>query len=293
MRTDLELRAGYFGDRRSFLALSDLLSDTFDIDISQLDRFGGPDLASMPFGYFDRAGRCVANLSAFAMPLTVDGRPIRAAGYQSGAVRPEYRGQGLYRDLMHRAFAWADAQGFEAGILLTDKPSLYRPHGFEVVPQHCFRGPMPAADSRPEARSLSLDDAADLALLTAMLDSRADVSERFAARRQSKTFLLNTCFDPDIRLSHLVGLGAVVAWKEDAGTLSLLDVVAGEMPRLDAIVNALGAGSETVELLFAPDRLDWDGDAVPYQGSCELMVRPGAANPRPSLAFMLAPTADF
>jgi GNAT superfamily N-acetyltransferase len=59
------------------------------------------------------------------MPLVVNGRVVRAAGYQSGAVRPDYRGQGLYRTLMKRAFDWAERGGFEAGILLTDKPGLY------------------------------------------------------------------------------------------------------------------------------------------------------------------------
>jgi GNAT superfamily N-acetyltransferase len=206
MAAALELRSGYFADRPSFLALADLLRDIFDIDIGLLDRFGGPDLTAMPSGYFDADGVCVANFSAFPMPLVIDNSAIRAVGYQSGAVRPDYRGQGLYGDLMRRTFDWAEAEGFEAHLLLTDKPDLYRPHGFDVVPQHCFRGRMPAPAGAPDARPLSLDKADDLALATRLLQARSDVSERFAVRRATQTFLLNACFDADIRLSHLPGL---------------------------------------------------------------------------------------
>lgn len=290
----LELRSGYFADRPSFLALASLLRDIFDIDIGLLDRFGGPDLRAMPFGYFDAEGRCVANFSAFSMPLIVDNRLVRAAGYQSGAVRPDYRGRGLYRDLMARAFAWAERQGFEAHILLTDKPDLYRPHGFETVPQHAFRGPMPLTTGIADSRSLSLDDRGDLALVTAILESRCDVSQRFSVRRQTSTFLLNACFDPEIRLSHLAALNAIVAWKVDEGALRLLDIAAGEMPDLAAVVGALGVDVATVEVLFPPDRLGWQGRAIPYQGSCDLMIRAGSENAViPALPFMLTASMEF
>lgn len=293
MTDGLELRTGYFADRTSFLALAGLLRDIFDIDIGLLDRFGGPDLTAMPFGYFDAEGRCIANFSAFSMPLVVDGQPVHAVGYQSGAVRPEYRGRGLYRELMQRAFDWAESQGFDAGLLLTDKPDLYRPYGFEVVPQHCFHGPMPMRQGRANARPLVLDDAGDLAMATAILEKRSDVSGRFAVRRATKTFLLNACFDPDIRLSHLAALDAMVAWKEIDGALHLLDLVAERMPGLSEVVGALGSTRARVVVLFPPDRLGWEGTPVPYRGSCDLMIRAGRGKPVPDRPFMLAPSMDF
>jgi GNAT superfamily N-acetyltransferase len=293
MFDELELRSGYFADRPSFLALAGLLQDIFDIDIGLLDRFGGPDLTAMPFGYFDAAGRCVANFSAFSMPLVVDGRPVRAVGYQSGAVRPDHRGQGLYRDLMQRAYDWADAEGFEAHLLLTDKPDLYRYYGFEVVPQHLFRGGMPTPTGKADVRLLSLGNDDDLALVTALLERRCDVSQRFAVRRANKTFLLNSCFDPDIRLSYLPELDAIAAWKKEDGALRLLDVVAGRMPSLSDVIGAMGSKAEVVEVMFPTDQLDWQGEPVAYRGYCDLMVRIGKANPAPALPFMLAPTADF
>lgn len=99
----LIFRQDYFADLAAFAALVDLLHDTFSIDIGLQSQLSGPDPSSMPFGYFDADGRCVANFSVFSMPLMFNGRVVKAAGYQSGAVRPEWRGRGLYRDLMRRS----------------------------------------------------------------------------------------------------------------------------------------------------------------------------------------------
>lgn len=169
MDEELTFRSDYVGDRAAFLALADLLRDTFDIDISLLDRLGGPDPTAMPFGYFDPAGTCVANFSAFEMPLVVDGRRVLAVGYQSGAVRPAYRGKGLYRALMRRAFAWAEALDFELAILLTDKPDLYEQYGFRSVEQHFFSGAAPERPRPTSVRPLMLDDVDDVRLIRHVL----------------------------------------------------------------------------------------------------------------------------
>lgn len=291
----LKLRIGYFDDRRSFRALADLLRDIFDIDIGLLDGFGGPDPTSMPFGYFDAAGRCVANFSAVSMPLIIGGRPVRAVGYQSGAVRPDYRGRGLYRDLMRRAFAWSHEQGFELGLLLTDQPALYHPYGFRSMPQHAFRGPTPAATrAAAGARALSAEDTDDIHLVRRLLAGREPVSTIFAIAGHTVEFLLNASFDPDVRLSHLPHYDAVVAWKVVDDAFRLLDVVAAEVPPLAGIVGALDVKQTEMLVCFPPDRIDWpEGRPAPYAGACELMIAPMRSAALPAGPFMLSPMAEF
>lgn len=288
----LTFRQDYFADPVAWAGLVDLLRDTFSIDISLQDQFGGPDPSSMPFGYFDADGRCVANFSAFSMPMIINGRAVKAAGYQSGAVRPEWRGRGLYRDLMQRAFARTKAEGFELDILLTDKPVLYEPYDFKTVRQRIFAGPPPKMIGRfPRARPLSLEDAGDLDLLKTLLQSRAPVSQRFAVAGQMQMFYLNACFDPDIRLT-LVEYTTVVAWKFDGRTPRILDVVGKTIPSLEAIQSALGVSSMRIEVCFSPDQLDWQGMPELHQGYTSLMMR-GAAAADIDLPIMLSPMAEF
>jgi predicted N-acetyltransferase YhbS len=291
---ELELKTGYFNDPTAFAALADLLRDTFDIDIGLVDKFGGPDPTSMPFGYFDADGRCVANFSAFAMPLVIDGRSVRAAGYQSGAVRPEFRGMGLYRDLMRRAFAWAGEQDFELGILLTDKPKLYEPYGFRSVPQHAFRGRVAAAAKPAAARPLSPDNPDDVRLIRQLLATREPVSQVFAVGGHTIEFLLNACFDPEIRLGYLPDHDSVAAFKQIDGEFRLLDVVAAQIPSLSEIVVALGAEHSEIMVCFPPDRLGWP-DAQPerHAGICDLMINTIRQAALPTDPFMLSPMAEF
>ncbi|PTM97488.1 GNAT family N-acetyltransferase [Mycoplana dimorpha] len=294
-RSGLVYREDFLGDPAAWAALKDLLEDVFGIDLGPLDRLGGPDPSSLPSAYFDAAGRCVANFTAFSMPLLINGRTVKAAGLQSGAVRTDYRGRGLFRDLVRRTVERCDALGFEAVALYTDKPALYEPHGFEVVPQHRFSGPAPIVPtgSSPSMRRLDLHDAADLALLQRLLRARSPVSQHFAVCGQATMFLINALFLDDLTLSYLPAQDAVIAWRAaDNGPFELLDVVAAEVPSLVTILQALGVRPERVEAAFPPDRLDWKGEAVAETVDLQFMVR-GKTGLMPSRPGRLSPMAEF
>lgn len=289
----LTFRQDYFADPAAWVGLVALLEDTFGIDVGIQDRFGGPDPTSMPFAYFDENGVCVANFSAFSMPVMIDGRLVKAAGFQSGAVRPQWRGRGLYRDLMNRAFGWCDAQGFELGLLLTDKPSMYEPYGFKVLPQHRFIGVPPVEmKSARRSRALSIESAGDAALIRQMLHERMPVSSVFAVAAQVEMFLLNSVFDTDVCLSYLEEHDAIVAWKAEATSFQLLDVAGKAMPPLSAILSALAQNPDSVEVCFSPDKLGWQGTAEPFVSDISLMVRGNSAE-RLSAPVMLSPMAEF
>lgn len=288
----LMLRQDYFDDPAAWNALVDLLQDTFSIDVSLLGQFGGPDRTSMPFGYFDSEGRCVANFTAFSMPMIINGRVVKAAGYQSGAVRPEWRKRGLYRDLMQRAFAHTATENCELDLLLTDKPALYERYGFRILPQHIFVAQtLTRQESDLSARQLSLDAPDDLRLIKTLLQNRQPVSAQFAVVRQIEMFLLNASFNSAIRLTAL-GDDTVVAWTFDGATFWLLDIVGTAIPSLATIVSALDIEPERIEICFSPDRLDCEVSLEPYEGYTMLIVRGKAAADIVG-PLMLSPMAEF
>ncbi|AIC25529.1 GCN5-related N-acetyltransferase protein [Rhizobium etli bv. mimosae str. IE4771] len=289
----LTFRQEYFGDPAGWAALIRLLQDIFGIDIGPLQQLGGPDPSSMPFGWFDTEGELAANLSAFALPFVLNGRIVHAAGLQSGAVRPQWRGRGLYRDLTVKALDWCERQGFEAILLYTDKPSLYEPYGFHAIAQHRYwgRAPAPSISAGP-ARLLVPADADDLALLRSLLERRSPVSTTLAVTANAAMFLINTQLDPDTRVSFLEDQQAVIAWKMDEGRFNLLDVVAAEIPPLAEILGGLDIASASVEVHFRPDKLDWTGAPQPLESGTVLMLR-GLGDDDPHFPAMLSPMADF
>lgn len=290
----LSFRQDYFADPAGWSALVRLLQDIFGIDIGPLQQLGGPDPTSMPFGWFDAKGELAANISAFALPFVINGRNVHAAGLQSGAVRPPWRGRGLYRDLTAKALDWCDRQGFEAVILYTDKPSLYEPYGFRPIPLHRYEGTAPAASSELEpARLLTPTDPDDLALLQSLLKGRSPVSNSLAVANNAAMFLINTRLDPDVQISFLQDQQAAIAWKTDEpGRFGLIDVVAAEIPPLAMILGGLEVAPTSIDVFFRPDRLDWEGVPQPFESGTVLMVR-GLGDTTVDFPAMISPMADF
>lgn len=291
--TGLTFRQDYFADHAAWRALVSLLHDTFGIDIGPLMELGGPDPSSMPFGWFAEDGMLAANLSAFAMPIVVNGRRISAAALQSGAVRPPWRGRGLYRDVTKKALDWCSYQGFEAIVLYTDKPALYKPYGFRTLPMHSFEGDAPKPDGAADARTLDPRLAANLALLQNLLARREPVSDTLAVVGSPAMFLINTQLDPDVRLTFIEKLNAVIAWKLDGERFILLDVVAPSIPSLAAILGGLGIKPSRAEILFNPDKLGWNGAPLPSSShGTHFMIR-GLDGLELQGPAMLSPMADF
>lgn len=292
-RSGLIFRSDYFGDISDWQALAGLLEDTFGIDVTAIDRFGGPDPTSTAFAWFDTEGTCIANISAFALPLVIEGIFVRAAGLQSGAVRPSHRGQGLYRDVMEAALEHCDAEGFEAVLLLTDKPTLYERHGFRTLAQHRFIGPAPMDGRAGAVRRLDIENDADITLLRRLLEGRRPVSDRFAPLRQKEMFLFNASLMPDLRLDLMEEDNAVIAWHTgDDGSFELLDVVGARIPGLADIVASLRVATSPVVVHFASDHLAWAGEAVADAGDLVLMLRSANGHP-PQQPFALPPMAEF
>ncbi|TCU38601.1 GNAT family N-acetyltransferase [Rhizobium azibense] len=290
----LTFRKDYFDDRAAWTALVSLLDDTFGIDIGPLRHLGGPDPTSMPFGWFASNDTLAANLTAFAMPIVVNGRQIEAAAFQSGAVRPPWRRRGLYRDLTRKALEWCEGRQFEAIVLYTDKPSLYESYGFSILPMHRYCGGAPKPRSATNsARQLDPWNKTDLALLQEALKTRAPVSDVLAVSGNAAMFLVNTQLDTEVRLSWLDEEKAIIAWKAGAaGRFSLLDVVAAEIPPLAVILGRLGALPEHVDVFFSPDKLDWGGEAVAFDNGTAFMLRT-TTDLAPASPAMLSPMADF
>ena len=239
-------------------------------------------------GFSKTSGQCVASVDTTVLDLVIDGAMVRASALRLVAVHPDWRGQGLFRQMMGPALAWCDARSSGSTILYAEEPGLYRWFGFETVPQHAFDGPAPVPCGRVASRALSLSS--DSEFIRQRLIARCAVSDQCAIVGAPALFLDALTRDPDIRLAYLDQLEAVIAYEIDGTTLVLVDIVAATIPSLGSILGSLGRPFERVRTLFPPDKLDWSG--VPDLDDTGLMLRgpKSAAMIRP---FMLPPTTEF
>lgn len=251
----LQFRSDYAHSRQGLSELTRLIDDVFEVDVSPLDRMGH-DPSIVAFGWW-LGDELVANVSLFERRLWLMGEQVRGFGVQSVAVRPEWRGKGLFRDLMERALDFADARA-DLVVLGTATPDLYTPFGFRQLTETTFSAGLAPKQARPGYRILTLAENRDLAFLKDLFARRSPVSLLASACDDPALFMLKAVTTPEIELIHLPDLDAIVAVEGRHGpSMTLLDIVASTIPSLDAIVSALGYAGERIEVHLTPDRLSW------------------------------------
>lgn len=281
--SQLTLRHDFLDQPDLFASYTALLHAVFSIPAPRRDAVA-PEWH--PIALFAGDGRCVATLEIGLLTILADGARQTASGIRLVAVAEAWRGQGLFRDLMHRAIAGTHAGG--PVLLYTGDAALYRRFDFRPVPQFAFLGAAPAA---VPGFGRVIDGAdADRGLLERLLASRAPLSHQAAILDAPGLFLERIGADEDLVLVHSPQHDALIVYEAVDDMVILVDVVAASLPSMASILGALPVRAARVKTLFSPDRLDWRGE--PVREDTGLMVRgvlPGGLD-RP---FMLPPTTEF
>lgn len=76
------------------------------------------------------------------------------------------------------------------------------------------------------------------------------------------------------------------------GTFQLLDVIGLEIPTMDTIATSLRPAASKIDVYFAPDKLNWHGEARPVENYLHFMAR-GNFDLLPKEHFILTAMADF
>lgn len=239
-----------------------------------------------PWAYFNGSGCCIAALEAATLDVVLDGTDVAFAALRLVGVAETHRGRGLFRDLATRALAWCDAHG--PTLLYTETHALYAPFDFVPLAQHAFVGlpPAPAAG----VRAAEAIDAARARALIGRIGPRCTPVSWHCAIRGATDLLRATLDEGDLALGYAEDLDALLVHERDDDEVTLVDVIAADMPSMPEIVAALQIDGGRLRVMFAPDRLAWEG--MPERDETGLMIR-GALPAAMRRPFMLPPTTSF
>lgn len=228
----------------------------------------------------------VASIGRTRMRFFIDGREV--TGFQLGAVstRENHRGEGLSRRLMEAVLA--DLDGPDQPVILFANPRVldfYPLFGFRPVDQHLFTAPVEIVPAAVPAPVLDMDRPEDRARLAAITASAAPVNRRFAARDHFSILLWHLC-DRPMRVHHLEAFDAAAVVSEEAGRLTLHDLLAARPFPLAEALPAL-VTEPTSEIAFGFDPGAWWPDARPTGPDPEsyLFVRGKPAPPAGLIRF--------
>jgi hypothetical protein len=245
---------------------------------------------STPFVHF-HGELAITHVGVIELPLVVLGQTIRVGGIHAVGTRPEFRRHGYYRLVMTEVLQYC-ASYYDTLVLTTGQPALYKPFGFQVLPEYIFIASCSSLGGTAGFRPLQAHVSADLQLLARLLETRQPVSQILGVVREKAVFSFNARKLP---LYYAADLDVVVAYTLAGTQLTLFDIVGPHIPPLGAILQRLPHRIDQVVTYFSPDRLETDCHAVLHTlmdppealggaGPDMLMVRgPFAAAERPCM----------
>ncbi len=257
-KNNLTYRFDYYHEPIGRRALNDFVGKIFDgLDFSPWNDLGYAFPEYKPFSFFHE-GQVVANVSASAMNLTIEGREHPAVQIGTVASDPEFRQCGLIRTLMQKAHEyWAPARSIFFLFANETAPTFYQQFGYRPVMEYRFSSTAPAYTSpRVPARRLNIGRRADRELLHRLAEERIAVSQRVGVFRQSWLLLFHAAVLHRQHLYYLDDLDVAIIADSSGDTLHLIDVIGRRIPSFAEIYPAIGTPqTEKVVFGFTPDML--------------------------------------
>lgn len=240
---------------------------------------------STPFVY-EENDRIISHVGLLQMPYVIQGERHRLGGVHGVCTLESKRRQGHFRRIMEELLAFCDGH-FETLELCTENPEYYEPFGFRIIPERRFVAKVVSAGGNGGFRPFDPTRNGEIERLDRLLAERTPVSELVGVLDERDVFKFSQGSDA---LHYSEELDCFAVFELSGSRLALLDVVAPELPSLDALLLAVAPAIDTVEFYFSPDRFDVDARPEPFRFDNDYyMARGPFAAERE--AFMIPPPA--
>jgi GNAT superfamily N-acetyltransferase len=209
--------------------------------------------ASTPF-IIEEKGEIIAHAGVWPLTMVIDGKEHQSASIHGVCVKPEYRGRGLFKQLMNEAMTYVKTH-FDSSVLFTTKPYLYENFPYKVMlPEYDFE-----VSQKPEVknetsdiRKLLLDNSDDVKIMQHLLSNRLPLSNQFSiiGDNGKSLFILNT-YQKDIYYSKK--LNALTVFEIYNHTLFIKEIISLVPLHLNDVIAMIPEKFDKIILQFCPD----------------------------------------
>ncbi len=252
---NLELKTHYWDDPDAWEAFRTFILDIFGLDFAQWKSCGYWDPAYAPFSFFD-GDRIVASVCVYLLDAVVNGKNTCVAQISSVGTLPEWRHQGLSRQLTDTGLQWA--QGKHDGVILfsaEEATSYYKHCGFSPVDEFVETTRVSPVSNRAGAVKLDPGVEQDLDRIYEYARTRVPVSDRFGVLNP-KLVMFHVLYRLRECIFEIPDLGCLVFCQRSKRILSIFDIVGQQVPGFEEIYPYVaGEDDAVVEFHFATDKL--------------------------------------
>lgn len=208
------------------------------------------DKVSLPF-IIENNGEVIAHLGIIPLEILLHQKQCHVAAIHGICVKENFRGQGLFKQLMQEAIHYIQ-QHFDAALLFTDQPDLYTRYHFSILPEYDFIIDYPKYQTpTTDLRTLSLDNKDDLNLIQDLLHDHLPTSNQMSLVNESTIFILDNLHKKIFFSAHI---NALIVYEIKDNCLVLKEVLSKKLFTLDDIAKCIPERFNKIVLQFCPDK---------------------------------------
>ena len=234
----------------------DFLILIFGLDLRPWEKAGYWDTNYRPFTYFQN-GRAISHVCLYSMDMTVNGRRTRVAQISGVGTHPDYRRQGLNRELTEKAIAWA-RPNHDFFFLFSDADavSFYQKCGFRPVKEQLARTSLEGTSSKPGLQKLDMSSQNHRDMIWKIAQERSPVSDRLGIQ-MPKLFMFWCMYFLKDSIYYIPELDCLISYTRNDGHLIINDIVGRHIPEFSEIYPFIADENDIeAEFLFMIDKMN-------------------------------------
>lgn len=225
----MEFKSHYWDSLTDKAAFISFVKQIHNLDLTLWDEAGFWDDDFVPFTFFE-AGSVISNTCLYLHDAVIQGKRARMLQISTVGTHPDFRRQGLNRDLTQKALVWAEGN-YTGLFLFADEDAIpyYLKCDFKPLKEYLHRVTARPRMKRMGIRQLNPGLDKDLLLIYAYAQSRAPVSDIFALM-SPRLFMFHALYTLRSNIYEIPDLQCLVLMKRENGTLHIYDIVGNVMP---------------------------------------------------------------
>ena len=256
----IEYRNDYFEDPFAKASFERYAKKIFGLDFGRWKARGLWDNQYKPFSAF-AGGECVASICVYPSEMRVDGVKRRGAQLLTVGTLPEYRLQGIQKEIWKRVRAWT-GQECDFTFLFTDESAagFYEKLDLRRQPEYSetVQCPQPAGHAELRYKKLNLEQDSEYAIIERLATEREMISNRIGFLNPNLLLFMFLYLYQGWSY-YLEDIDTVIVVEETKDRVRIHDIVAKQMPKLSDIESFFAQfKKDEIDFLFCTDRLGVD-----------------------------------
>ncbi|EJA0872641.1 TPA: GNAT family N-acetyltransferase, partial [Listeria monocytogenes] len=249
---------------------------TFDINFEEWFRSGFWNDKYVCYSYIDN-NEVISNVSINKMNLIYQGENYSALQIGTVMTHPNYRGQGLAKNLLNHVIAKYEDQYDFLYLFANDTVlDFYPKFGFERIEESSFT--VDACNLKKKAsklKKLNPDNKTDFQLISRIVSKRAPLSNILDVKESEDLLMFYVLIALKNELYYLEELDVIVLMEQEGTDLYVLDILSTKKLDVVEVLSYLSTKKiETIHLLFTPEKSKYIDAAYIIETEDMLFVRP-------------------